>query len=232
MKQKIQDILTEIVEQFKKDNLLPQDAAVRVMIENTKDKKNGDYATNLAMLLAKPMKKKPQEIASLIVDSIPVTDEITKVEIAGPGFINFFVSKNYLASQVEAILNDEHLGVKTAAKPETVVIDYSSPNVAKEMAVHHIRSTVIGDAVVRILEFLGHKVIRANHIGDWGTQFGMLIAYLEKKENENASNLELSDLEAFYREAKKCYESDEDCSIIKALESIDMKFDKIIMNDY
>lgn len=213
MKQKIQDILTEIVEQFKKNNLIPQDATIRVMIENTKDKKNGDYATNLAMLLAKPMKKKPQEIASLIVDSIPVTDEITKVEIAGPGFINFFVSKNYLASQVEAILNDEHLGVKTAAKPETVVIDYSSPNVAKEMAVHHIRSTVIGDAVVRILEFLGHKVIRANHIGDWGTQFGMLIAYLEKKENENASNLELSDLEAFYREAKKCYESDEEFAV-------------------
>ena len=213
MKQKIQDILTEIVEQFKKNNLIPQDATVRVMIENTKDKKNGDYATNLAMLLAKPMKKKPQEIASLIVDSIPVTNEITKVEIAGPGFINFFVSKNYLASQVEAILNDEHLGVKTAAKPETVVIDYSSPNVAKEMAVHHIRSTVIGDAVVRILEFLGHKVIRANHIGDWGTQFGMLIAYLEKKENENASNLELSDLEAFYREAKKCYESDEEFAV-------------------
>ena len=135
------------------------------------------------------------------------------MEIAGPGFINFFVSKNYLAAQVEAILSDDHLGVKVTDKPETVVIDYSSPNVAKEMAVHHIRSTVIGDAVVRILEFLGHKVIRANHIGDWGTQFGMLIAYLEKKENENASNLELSDLEAFYREAKKCYESDEEFAV-------------------
>ena len=166
MKQKIQDILTGIVEQFKKDNLIPQDSNVRVMIENPKDKKNGDYATNLAMLLAKPMKKKPQEIASLIVNSIPVSNEITKVEIAGPGFINFFVSKNYLAAQVEAILSDDHLGVKVTDKPETVVIDYSSPNVAKEMAVHHIRSTVIGDAVVRILEFLGHKVIRANHIGD------------------------------------------------------------------
>ena len=106
MKQKIQDILTEIVEQFKKNNLIPQDATIRVMIENTKDKKNGDYATNLAMLLAKPMKKKPQEIASLIVDSIPVTDEITKVEIAGPGFINFFVSKNYLASHSEGSPSD------------------------------------------------------------------------------------------------------------------------------
>ena len=177
MKQIIQETLTSIVDNFKNEGLLPAETTTRIMVENTKDKKNGDYATNLAMLLAKPMKMKPIEIANLIVKAIPQNDKITKVEIAGPGFINFFVSKNYLASQIE------------------------------------IRSTVIGDAVVRIMEFLGHKVIRANHIGDWGTQFGMLIAYLEKKENENATNLELSDLEAFYREAKKCYESDEEFAV-------------------
>lgn len=213
MKQIIQETLTSIVDNFKNEGLLPAETTTRIMVENTKDKKNGDYATNLAMLLAKPMKMKPIEIANLIVKAIPQNDKITKVEIAGPGFINFFVSKNYLASQIEAILNDQHLGVIPTSSPETIVVDYSSPNVAKEMAVHHIRSTVIGDAVVRIMEFLGHKVIRANHIGDWGTQFGMLIAYLEKKENENATNLELSDLEAFYREAKKCYESDEDFAV-------------------
>lgn len=213
MKQIIQETLTSIVDNFKNEGLLPAETTTRIMVENTKDKKNGDYATNLAMLLAKPMKMKPIEIANLIVKAIPQNDKITKVEIAGPGFINFFVSKNYLASQIEAILNDQHLGVTLALSPETIVVDYSSPNVAKEMAVHHIRSTVIGDAVVRIMEFLGHKVIRANHIGDWGTQFGMLIAYLEKKENENATNLELSDLEAFYREAKKCYESDEEFAV-------------------
>lgn len=213
MKQIIQETLTSIVDNFKNEGLLPAETTTRIMVENTKDKKNGDYATNLAMLLAKPMKMKPIEIANLIVKAISQNDKITKVEIAGPGFINFFVSKNYLASQIEAILNDQHLGVTLAPSPETIVVDYSSPNVAKEMAVHHIRSTVIGDAVVRIMEFLGHKVIRANHIGDWGTQFGMLIAYLEKKENENATNLELSDLEAFYREAKKCYESDEEFAV-------------------
>lgn len=213
MKQIIQETLTSIVDNFKNEGLLPAETTTRIMVENTKDKKNGDYATNLAMLLAKTMKMKPIEIANLIVKAIPQNDKITKVEIAGPGFINFFVSKNYLASQIEAILNDQHLGVTLAPSPETIVVDYSSPNVAKEMAVHHIRSTVIGDAVVRIMEFLGHKVIRANHIGDWGTQFGMLIAYLEKKENENATNLELSDLEAFYREAKKCYESDEEFAV-------------------
>lgn len=99
--------------------------------------------------------------------------------------------------------------MKAAAPAQTIVLDYSAPNVAKEMAVHHIRSTVIGDAVTRTMEFLGHHVIRANHIGDWGTQFGMLIAYLEKVQNEQASELELSDLEAFYREAKKHYDEDE-----------------------
>ena len=107
-----------------------------------------------------------------------------------------------------AALNDQNLGV-SANEKQTIVIDYSSPNVAKEMHVGHLRSTIIGDAVVRTLEFLGHNVIRANHVGDWGTQFGMLIAYLEKMENEHASEMELQDLEAFYREAKKHYDEDE-----------------------
>ena len=108
------------------------------------------------------------------------------------------------------MLNSPKLGVIYDKDVETIVIDYSSPNVAKEMAVHHIRSTVIGDSVVRILEFLGNNVIRANHIGDWGTQFGMLIAFLEKQEQSNVTAVELSDLEAFYREAKICYDSDEE----------------------
>ena len=99
-------------------------------------------------------------------------------------------------------MQDPKLGVHNPEK-QTVVVDYSSPNVAKEMHVGHLRSTIIGDAVVRTLEFLGNHVIRANHVGDWGTQFGMLIAYLEKMENEHASEMELSDLEAFYRAAKK-----------------------------
>ena len=101
-------------------------------------------------------------------------------------FINFYANYDFLAEAINAISTDPKFGVKSAVPPVTTVVDYSSPNVAKEMAVHHIRSTVIGDAVVRVLEFLGNKVIRANHIGDWGTQFGMLIAYLEKKENEES----------------------------------------------
>lgn len=210
MKAHIQDKLTEIVSNLKQENLLDSNANVKIMVENTKDKSHGDYATNLAMLLAKPLKKKPLEIAQIIVEKLSSDDKIDRTEIAGPGFINFFIKKDFLNTQINDLHNDPRLGVAKVTNPQTIVIDYSSPNVAKEMAVHHIRSTVIGDSVVRILEFLGHNVIRANHIGDWGTQFGMLIAYLEKKENENATALELSDLEAFYREAKVCYDSDEE----------------------
>ncbi len=208
MKASIQEELANIVTQFKNEGLLDHEVNVRIIVENTKDKAHGDFATNLAMLLAKPMKKKPQEIANLIIERLAQDDRIANTEIAGPGFINFFVRKDFLAKQINELCNDPRLGVALTYNPQTIVIDYSSPNVAKEMAVHHIRSTVIGDAVVRILEFLGNKVIRANHIGDWGTQFGMLIAYLEKKENEHANALELSDLEAFYREAKVCYDED------------------------
>jgi len=208
MKEYIQNLLTNIVSCLKNENILSADTQIRIMVENTKDKTHGDYASNIAMMLARPMKKNPREIAEILTSRIPENDKISRVEIAGPGFINFFANKSFVENQVNSMLRDPMLGVRPSRTPETVVIDYSSPNVAKEMAVHHIRSTVIGDAVVRILEFLGNRVIRANHIGDWGTQFGMLIACLEKKENENASSLELSDLEAFYREAKKYYDED------------------------
>ncbi len=210
MKQFIQQLLSDCIADFKAKGLLSQEFAPRFTVENTKDKKNGDLATNLAMVICKKMGRKPQDVAQLIIDSIPASDRIAKIEMAGPGFINFFMSSDHVGSQIYAMSQDPRLGVKQVSAPQTVVVDYSSPNVAKEMAVHHIRSTVIGDSVVRVLEFLGHRVIRANHVGDWGTQFGMLIAYLEKMENESASDLEVSDLEAFYRSAKVLYDEDEE----------------------
>jgi arginyl-tRNA synthetase len=210
MKSHIQEKLAYVVNLLKEQGMIEPSTDVKIMIENTKDKAHGDFATNLAMLLAKSLQKAPREVATIITKHLESDEKIAKTEIAGPGFINFFVNKNYLAQQINELCKDPRLGVPLTNKPQTIVVDYSSPNVAKEMAVHHIRSTVIGDAVVRILSFLGHNVIKANHIGDWGTQFGMLIAYLEKKENENANELELSDLEAFYREAKVCYDQDEE----------------------
>ena len=143
----------------------------------------------------------PREFAQKVLDNLQLSDIAEKLEIAGPGFINIFLNPTWLTTEISAALSHKNLGIQATNK-QTVVIDYSSPNVAKEMHVGHLRSTIIGDAVARTLEFLGHNVIRANHVGDWGTQFGMLIAYLEKMQNEHASEMELQDLEAFYREAK------------------------------
>ncbi|MBS4798888.1 MAG: arginine--tRNA ligase [Haemophilus parainfluenzae] len=168
----------------------------------------GDYQANGIMAAAKKLGLNPREFAQKVLDHADLSDVAEKTEIAGPGFINIFLNPTWLANNVSAALKDQNLGV-SANDTQTIVIDYSSPNVAKEMHVGHLRSTIIGDAVVRTLEFLGHNVIRANHVGDWGTQFGMLIAYLEKMENEHASEMELQDLEAFYREAKKHYDEDE-----------------------
>ncbi|MDR0807391.1 MAG: arginine--tRNA ligase [Enterobacteriaceae bacterium] len=167
----------------------------------------GDYQANGIMAVAKQLGLPPRKLAEQVLTHLDLSPIANKVEIAGPGFINIFLDPAWLASQAEAALKDSKLNV-TPAKKQTIVVDYSAPNVAKEMHVGHLRSTIIGDAVVRTLEFLGHHVIRANHVGDWGTQFGMLIAYLEKMENEHADNMTLSDLEAFYRAAKQHYDSD------------------------
>lgn len=160
------------------------------------------------MAAAKKLGLNPREFAQKVLDNLQLSDIAEKLEIAGPGFINIFLNPTWLTTEISAALSHKNLGIQATNK-QTVVIDYSSPNVAKEMHVGHLRSTIIGDAVARTLEFLGHNVIRANHVGDWGTQFGMLIAYLEKMQHEHASEMELQDLEAFYREAKKHYDEDE-----------------------
>lgn len=167
----------------------------------------GDYQANGVMSVAKSLGKPPRQVAELVIANLDLTGIASKVEIAGPGFINIFLDPTFLAKHVDEAVASDRVGVTTVA-PQTIVVDYSAPNVAKEMHVGHIRSTIIGDAAVRTLEFLGHKVIRANHVGDWGTQFGMLIAYLEKQQQENAGEMALADLEEFYRAAKKHYDED------------------------
>lgn len=169
----------------------------------------GDYQANGVMGAAKQLGINPREFAQKVLDVLDLDGIASKTEIAGPGFINIFLSEAFLAKQAELALADAVLGV-TQETPQTIVVDYSAPNVAKEMHVGHLRSTIIGDAVVRTLEFLGHKVIRANHIGDWGTQFGMLIANLERVQQQSGEvSMELADLEGFYRESKKLYDEDE-----------------------
>jgi len=168
----------------------------------------GDYQANGMMAVAKKLGQAPRQLAEQVIQHLDLNGIASKVEIAGPGFINIFLDRAWLAAQTAQALQLPRLGVSAVA-PQTVVVDYSAPNVAKQMHVGHVRSTIIGDAAVRTLEFLGHNVIRANHVGDWGTQFGMLIAYLEKQQNEHHEEIALADLEAFYREAKVTYDADE-----------------------
>ena len=170
----------------------------------------GDYQINGAMAAAKLLKTNPRALAQQLVDVLELADIADKVEIAGPGFINVTLKPDWLATQLQQAVADPRLGVSANTAPQTVVVDYSAPNLAKEMHVGHLRSTIIGDAVVRALEFWGDKVIRQNHMGDWGTQFGMLIAHLEDKlaAGVDLETVALADLEDFYREAKKRFDDE------------------------
>ena len=201
----IQSILSEKIKQAM--IAAGADAQCEALVRQSGKVQFGDYQANGIMPAAKKLGLNPREFAQNVLDKADLQDIAEKTEIAGPGFINIFLKNTWLAENINRAVQDPKLGVHNQEK-QTVVVDYSSPNVAKEMHVGHLRSTIIGDAVVRTLEFLGNHVIRANHVGDWGTQFGMLIAYLEKMENEHASEMELSDLEAFYRAAKKHYDED------------------------
>ncbi|AFJ47423.1 arginine--tRNA ligase [Shimwellia blattae] len=169
----------------------------------------GDYQANGVMAIAKKLGMPPRQLAEQVINHLDLSGIASKTEVAGPGFINIFLDPAFLARNIDEAVKGDRAGIAVTANPQTIVVDYSAPNVAKEMHVGHLRSTIIGDASVRTLEFLGHKVIRANHLGDWGTQFGMLIAYLEKQQQENSGDMGLSDLEGFYREAKKAYDEDE-----------------------
>ena len=170
----------------------------------------GDLQINGAMGAAKRLKTNPRELAQQIIEQLQLDEICSKIEIAGPGFINLFLSDTWLAKHAEELASSDRFGVPLSDESQTVVVDYSSPNLAKEMHVGHLRSTVIGDSVARIQELLGHKVVRQNHIGDWGTQFGMLIAELEEQSSSGVdSELELADLEKFYRQAKEHFDNDE-----------------------
>jgi arginyl-tRNA synthetase len=173
--------------------------------------KFGDYQSNMAMGLAKKLGQQPRAIAQSIVDNLDVSEICEAPQIAGPGFINFTVKPSYLATQLQAMQLDSRLGVSVADKPQRVVVDFSSPNIAKEMHVGHLRSTILGDCIARVLEFRGHDVLRLNHVGDWGTQFGMLILYLREAYPQaltTADALDLGDLVVLYKKAKQRFDED------------------------
>ena len=169
-----------------------------------------DFQANLAMSLSKRVGvKNPRDVAQQVIAALQVDDVCEKVEIAGPGFINLTLKNSYLDALLSASLRDPRLGVATTQRPETVVVDYGGPNVAKEMHVGHLRPCVIGDCLVRVLEFAGHRVIRQNHIGDWGTPFGMLIEHLlDLGGTGSAADLSVGELDAFYKAARKKFDGD------------------------
>lgn len=171
----------------------------------------GDYQANGIMGAAKALKMNPREFAAKVLENLDLSAYADKLEIAGPGFINIHLKNEWLGQQVEKTLKSNNLEIEKVEHPETVVIDYSAPNLAKEMHVGHLRSTIIGDAISRVLEFTGHKVIRQNHVGDWGTQFGMLLTYMgELQQQENEITMQLADLEKFYQAAKIRFDEDAD----------------------
>jgi len=204
MKDSIRHLIQQALTRLTAEGVLPDGLTPSIQVENTRDKTHGDFASNIAMMLAKPAGMNPRELAQKLIEALPADAGISQVEIAGPGFLNFFQNSAALAERLDTALADPHLCVSKTSPAQRVVVDLSSPNLAKEMHVGHLRSTIIGDAVARVLEFLGDEVIRQNHVGDWGTQFGMLLAYLE--ENPVAAESELSDLEQFYRAAKQRFD--------------------------
>ncbi|PZO60748.1 MAG: arginine--tRNA ligase [Phormidesmis priestleyi] len=182
------------------------------LLVSTNNPKFGDYQANVAMSLAKPLKSNPRAIATQIAEHLKVSDICEPPSIAGPGFINFKLKTEYLEAQLESMHSSDRLGIATAEPPQKIIVDYPSPNIAKEMHVGHLRPAVIGECLARVVEFLGHDVQKVSHIGDWGTPFGMLIAYLQEAYPDPQAAAEAStsgELATFYRQAKKRFDEDE-----------------------
>jgi arginyl-tRNA synthetase len=201
LEKRISDSLTNLIND---GNIYP------AIVRASANPKFGDYQANGVMAAAKRNRLNPRELATKVVAAVNLDDICGEPEIAGPGFINLRIRPEFISDSLLEISKDkENLAIETAQSPQKVVVDYSGPNIAKEMHVGHLRSTIIGDCICQMLEALGHCVIRQNHIGDWGTQFGMLCALLAQKQQagENVS-MALGDLEAFYKEAKAKYDSD------------------------
>ncbi len=212
--ERLQEKVEKALDKAYGQELLGQSQLLQPELTQATQAQFGHYQCNNALKLAKALKKSPRDIAQEILAQLQIVDDgemIKKLEIAGPGFINITLTNDFLADEIEQMLEDTHLGVPKAKERKKVIVEFSSPNIAKELHVGHLRSTIIGDALARLLEFLGYDVLRLNHIGDWGTQFGMLIAYLKAFEPDFFSGkktADLSELMHWYRESKKLFDED------------------------
>ncbi len=214
----VKDVLEERISEAMKQ-YAPGAGICPAIVRTSTDPGFGDYQANGVMALAKKLKTDPRKLAEQVVNKLDVDDICEKPEVAGPGFINLRLKADFVADRLlETNADPGHrLGVGQTVKPKTIVVDFSGPNIAKQMHVGHLRSTIIGDCICRVLEFEGHKVIRQNHIGDWGTQFGMLICYFYRTYGDSlqqseitVSDISIPNMEAFYREANKLFDTNAD----------------------
>src|SRR5919201_1018831 len=167
-----------------------------------------DFQSNAALPLARRLDKAPRDIAAVLLEHLDVSGVAEPPTISGPGFINFTLRDSWIGDATTGLLGDPRLGTPAPANPQTVVVEYSSPNIAKEMHVGHLRSTIVGDSVARVLDFIGHRVIRDNHVGDWGTPFGMLLEHLvDVGEDSPEAALQRTDPNAFYQAARRTFDT-------------------------
>jgi arginyl-tRNA synthetase len=206
----LRDLFRPILEQISPDPSKVADYLA--MIRQAQNPDHGDYQANFAMPLAKALKRKPPEVAAEVIQKLPTSGMVESATVAGPGFINLKLKNEWLAKQAQTMAGDDQLGIAPAGSPKTFVIDYSSPNVAKPLHVGHLRSTIIGEALKRILTFLGHKVIGDNHLGDWGTQFGILLYGYKNFRDDTAFKADpVRELARLYIHVRKlCKKSDDD----------------------
>lgn len=228
MKEQIDSLLRQALTSLITEEGLSFPNELNFTVERPRDPSHGDFSSNIAMVICKALNLPPRVLAERLIVHVPPNEGISSIKIAGPGFINFVLNQNLLKLQLDRMWQSSICGIEPVSKPEIVVVDYSSPNLAKEMHVGHLRSTIIGDAIARVLEVKGHHVIRQNHVGDWGTQFGMLIAHFSDEEQRYSGEVELSDLESFYKAAKLRFDSEADFAerarnLVVALQSGDEK---------
>lgn len=212
--QRLQERVEKALEKAFGQELADQKQFLQPELTQATQPQFGHYQCNNALKLSKILKKNPREVAQAIVSHIAPNGQcpiIDKMEIAGPGFINLTLTNEFLSREIERLLEDPHFGVPKVKEKKRVIVEFSSPNIAKELHVGHLRSTIIGDSLARLLEFLGYDVLRLNHIGDWGTQFGMLIAYIRQYKPEffaGKKTVDLEELMYWYRESKKLFDAD------------------------
>ncbi len=215
---------------FALTSLYPQWEEEKAEVVQSTQEVFGHYQCNSCLKIAKALKKNPKEVAEAVKEFLlrdpSSKDLFAKIEVAGPGFINMTLSSAAIGERINAVLKDPFLGVERPVKKQKIIVEFSSPNVAKELHVGHLRSTIIGDAIARIFEFLGHDVLRLNHIGDWGTQFGMLICFLKDNHPEVLSGVvptDLTSLMQWYKASKKRFDEDADFKKRSQLEVVKLQ---------